>query len=297
MKFNISISKLISFFLLFTLITIVSCQKETSRTGSEEQQEQEASMVSSESDAEAELVFSEVFDDAMGVNEEVGMEGVGSLDRITPNPCYTITVTRLNPPALFPVRIVIDFGTTGCRGIDGRFRKGKIITEYTNRLLIPGAVATTTFDRFYVDSIKVEGTHKISNTSANTTTRQFTVEVLEAKLTKPSGNFVEWNNRKVITQLEGLMTVLPFDDVFKIEGSANGRVKRGALLVAWESTIIEPLFKRFNCRWIVKGKVRTTRRNTNSSGPWVAVLDFGNGICDNQAVITINGVSRQITLR
>lgn len=297
MKFNISISKLINFFLLVTLTTFISCQKENSQTGSEEQQEQEASMVSSESDAEAELVFNEVFDDAMGVNDEVGMEGVGSLDRINPNPCFTITVTRLNPPAIFPVRIVIDFGTTGCRGLDGHFRRGKIITEYTNRLLIPGAIATTTFDGFYVDSIKVEGTHKITNTSPSPTTRQFTVDVTGAKLTRPSGNFVEWNNHKVITQLEGLLTVLPFDDVFKIEGSANGRVKKGVLLVAWESTIIEPLFKRFNCRWIVKGKVRTIRRNTNSSSPWVAVLDFGNGICDNQAVITINGVSHQITLR
>jgi hypothetical protein len=26
------------------------------------------------------------------------------------------------------------------------------------------------------------------------------------------------------------------------------------------------------------------------------VLDFGNGQCDNQAILTINGVSRQITL-
>ena len=61
-------------------------------------------------------------------------------------------------------------------------------------------------------------------------------------------------------------------------------------------TAIEPLFKRFNCRWIVKGRVRTIRANTNTNSPWVAVLDFGAGNCDNQAVITINGVSHQITL-
>ena len=274
---------------------IVSCKKETSQDGTEAQQQQEASMVSSESDAEAEIVFNDVFDDAMGVNDEVGIEGVGTLNRITP--CYTITITRTNPSAVFPVRIVVDFGTTGCRGLDGHIRKGKIITEYTNRLLIAGAVATTTFDGFYVDSIKVEGTHKIANTSTSNITRQFTVDVTNAKLTKPSGNFVEWSNHKVITQAEGLGTATPFDDIFKIEGTAHGRVKRGALLVAWESNILEPLIKKFSCRWIAKGKVKAVRINTTATSPWVAVLDFGDGTCDNQAVITINGVSHQITLR
>ncbi len=291
-------NQLLTVILFSSLLLVVSCQKENSLDSAEELEQQEASVLSSEADAEAEIVFNEVFDETIGVNNEVGMEGVGSLDRVNPNPCYTVTVTRLNPPDLFPVKVVIDFGPTPCRGLDGHYRRGKIITVYTGRLLNAGSIATTTFDGFYVDTIKVEGTHKIENTSSSNTTRQFTVDVTNAKLTKPSGNFVEWNNHKVITQLEGLATpFVPLDDVFKIEGSANGRVQRGRLIAAWESNIIEPLFKRFNCRWIVRGKIRTVRRNTNTTGPWVAVLDFGNGTCDNLAVVTINGVSRQITLR
>lgn len=295
MKTRFKAIHLISFTFLFSLLMLVSCQPENSQTITEEQQQQEASMVSSEADAEAEIVFNDVFDDAMGVNDEVGIEGTGTLNRI--NPCYTITVTRLNPPDLFPVKVVIDFGTTGCRGLDGHFRRGKIITQYTGRLIVPGASATTTFDGFYVDSIKVEGTHKITNTSSSNNERQYTVDVTGAKLTKPSGNFVEWRNHKVITQIEGLGTVTPLDDIFRIEGSAGGKVKRGALLVAWESNILEPLIKKFSCRWIVKGKIKTVRLNATANSPWIAVLDFGSGTCDNQATITINGVSRQITLR
>lgn len=294
MKPRFKSSQLIPLTFLFSLLLIVSCQRENSQTMTEEQQQQEASIVSSESDAEAEIVFNDVFDDAMGVNDEVGLEGCGTLNRL--NPCYTITITRLNPPDAFPVKVVIDFGA-GCRGLDGHYRKGKIITEYTNRLLVPGASATTIFDGFYIDTIKVEGTHKIANTSSSNTTRQYTVDVTDAKLTKPSGNYVQWRNHKVITQIEGLTTVSFLDDIFRIEGSASGKVKRGDLLVAWESNIIEPLIKKFSCRWIVKGKIRTVRVNTAANGPWIAVLDFGNGTCDNQAVITINGVSRQITLR
>jgi len=295
MKISLTTRQLASLVLGFSLLLAISCTKETSQTTAEEQQELEASQVTTESDAEAEIVFNDVFDDAMGVNDEVGIEGTGTLNRITP--CYTITVTRLNPPDLFPVRIVIDFGTTGCRGLDGHFRKGKIITEYTKRLIVPGAVATTTFDGFFVDSIKVEGTHKIQNTSAsNTAARQFTVDVTGAKLTRPSGNYVEWRNHKVITQTEGQITVTPLDDIFRIEGTASGKVKRGALIAAWESNILEPLIKKFSCRWIVKGKIRTVR-GINTNARWIAVLDFGSGNCDNQATVTINGVSQQITLR
>jgi hypothetical protein len=166
--------------------------------------------------------------------------------------------------------------------------------------MVPGAIATTEFVGFYFDSLQVQGVHKITNTSSPVANvppaRQFKAEVINGKLTRPNGNFVEWNSTKIITQIEGLATPAPIDDIFRVEGNARGRVKRGNLLTVWESAIIEPLFKRFNCRWIVKGKVRIVRLNLTVNSPWIAVLDFGNGNCDNQATITINGVTRQITL-
>lgn len=298
MKLRFSPPQLVVFILIFSLLTAVSCKKETSQSGSDNDQEIAASKASSESDAQSEIVFNGLFDDVMGVSDDVGIYGTGVFGRVTA--CPNVTVIHLNAPSLFPVKVILDFGANGCVGNDGHLRKGKIITEYTNRLIHPGAMATTIFDGFYFDSIKVEGTHKITNTSGPINTqpviRQYTVDVINAKLSVPSGNFTEWNSHKVITQFEGLATADPRDDIFKVEGSASGRVRRGNLLVAWQSTIIEPLIKRFNCRWIVKGKVRTVRLNTAVNSPWIAILDFGNGNCDNQAVVTINGVSHQITL-
>lgn len=297
--------QLITLAFFFGLLMIASCKKENSQSAS--QQEENASMASSESDGEAEMVFNGVFDDAMGVNDDVGMAGTGIFGRNTPtntgggidvqrlNLCATVTITHPNNTP-FPVRVVIDFGTAGCVGPDGHLRRGKIINEYTNRLLYPGAIAVTTFDGFYFDSIKVEGTHRITNTSTGTTNRQFTVDVTDAKLIKPNGDYTKWNSHKIITQIEGFITPDFRDDVFSITGSAHGQVKRGSLLVGWESSIIEPLIKRFTCRWIVRGKIRTVRVNSTVNSPWVAVLDFGNGNCDDQAVITINGRSHNITL-
>jgi hypothetical protein len=304
-RFNITQLAILSFF--FSLLMVSSCSKENSQTGTDAQEE-EVSKAAGESDAEAETTYNEFFDDAMGANNDVGVAGSGVFygrpDTLTPTArCFTITITHpANTP--FPVIIVLDFGTTGCMGPDGRVRRGKIITEYTNRLTYPGAMATTNFDRFYVDAIHVEGTHKITNISEPpilpaSLIRKYRVEVINGKLSKPDGNFIEWNSIKTITQVEGSATPdYPRDDAFKIEGSANGYVKRGNLLVRWESIITEPLLRRLTCRWIVKGRIKTLRANlpNPNNSRWVAILDFGPGNCDNQATITINGVTRQITL-
>ncbi len=300
MKLRLNVINLSALLLIFTLVTFVACQKENS--GETDAQEAEASIAAGEADGESESIFNEVFDDAMGADNEVGVSGSGVFygrgDSLTPVPrCFTVTKTHPNGTP-FPVKIVVDFGNTGCPGPDGHIRRGKIITEYSNRLTVPGASATTTFDGFYVDSIKVEGTHKILNTSEPPNVpRRYKVQVIAGKLTKPNGNFSEWNSTKIITQVDGLITPdFPRDDAFKIEGNANGNLKRGNLIVRWESAITEPLLRRFTCRWIVKGRIRTVKANSPANTPWVSVLDFGAGLCDNQATLTINGVSRQITL-
>lgn len=305
-RFNLTQIAIFSFF--FSFLMVSSCTKETSQTGTDAQEE-EVAKAAGESSAEAETTFTGFFDDVMGANNDVGVAGSGVFysrpDTLTPTPrCFTITITHPNNTT-FPAIIELDFGTTGCPGPDGRVRRGKIITEYTNRLIYPGAVATTTFDGFYVDAIHVEGTHIITNTSVTpvppaNVARKFRVEVRNGKLSWPDGNFTEWNSDKTITQVEGLATPdYPKDDAFKIEGAADGYVKRGNLLVRWGSTITEPVLRRLTCRWIVKGRIRTVRANlpnpTNSH--WAAVLDFGLGNCDNQATITINGITRQITLQ
>lgn len=305
----------LSAILFFTfVISLISCKKEQSNTGGYPDEEAFASRISSEADAESGTIFNQVFDDVMGVSDEVGMAGLGIFGRANTTGenditargdtlhCLTVTVTHLNPPDIFPVKVVLDFGT-GCLGRDGHTRSGKIITIYTNRLVVPGAQATTTFENFKFDEIKVEGTHTITNLSTPVSVtnpvlvHKWKVVIENGKLIKPNGNYTEWNSTKSIVQVEGMDTpFIPLDDIYKIEGGGNGKVKRDNLLVAWRAEIIEPLIKKFSCRWIVKGKMKIVRMTLSNTSPWVAVLDFGNGNCDNRALLTINGVIHEITL-
>ncbi|HYF33379.1 MAG TPA: hypothetical protein VD993_19780 [Chitinophagaceae bacterium] len=306
MKGMLKATSLAGILLLSLFIVIPACKKDKSEMTSQEAEQ--FGRATSESDAEAEIMFDDVFDNVMGVNTDVGIGGTGifgqrniqygeeiiaGVDGTDTVPaCVTVTITRLNPPAAFPVKVVIDFGT-GCTGRDGRLRKGKIITVYTARLVVPGSVAETTFENYSVNGIKVEGIHRVENKS---TSQQwiFNITVRNGKLTKPNGNYTQWNSTKTITQIEGNGTPLfPLDDVFSIKGESAGTVKRDSTLYQWAARTLpdHPLIKRFACRWIVKGKIAIRRTNSD-----VAVIDYGSGQCDNKAYITINGATFEITL-
>ena len=286
---------------VFTGLSILSCRKETS--GGTDGEKQEASLASAESNAEAEFVFNDVFDNVMGVNNDVGMQGTGVFGRSMntsstterPNSCFTVAIKQLAAPSLFPLQIIIDFGS-GCEGKDGHVRKGKIIATYTGRLIVKGNKSTVSFDGYYIDSIKVEGAETIANTTS-AGNRQFTVDVENARLSKVNGNYTEWNNHKVITQTDGGITPeLALDDAFTIEGNSNGQMKRGDLLATWESHIEEPLVKKFLCRWIAQGIIKTTLGAGGAGTQWIAVLDYGSGECDKKATVIINGVTQEISL-
>lgn len=305
MKSLMSLTRVLTVVLCATALFMVSCKKEGSETETAAQKE-EFAMASSESDAEAEAIFDDVFDNVVGVDTEVGLGGtgvfgsantgggVGIVQNGANGPdtvrCFTVTYTQLSAPARFPLKVVIDFGA-GCTGRDGRTRKGKIVIVYTGPLFVPGNSTSTTFDGYYVNEVKVEGTHKISNKST-ANIKSFNVLVVGAKLSKPNGNFIQWNSDRTVSQVEGLGTPLfPLDDIFKVEGGANGSVKREDRFFQWSTIIKEPLMKKFTCRWIAKGVVVMQKSNAP-----VAELNYGTGTCDNKATLTINGQVREITL-
>ena len=303
MKMNLP-QLLLALFIL-AVFTFTGCKKETSAVNAQE--DETFAIVSSESEEESETVFDDVFNNVMGVNAEVAYGETGVFGRInqyrdhTPsrvadtdssvNPCFTVHINSVNPNELFPAKVVIDFGT-GCTGRDGRTRKGKLIIVYTGRLTVSGKVAEIVFDGFYINDIQVEGAMRIQNISTSQSLI-FTKTVKDGKLTKPNGNFSQWNSATIISQIEGSGT--PYyakDDIFSIRSESSGAVKNAGLFFTWQSKTIEPLIKKYSCFWIVKGKVVIQRINTD-----VAIIDYGNGICDNKATVTINGSIREITLR
>lgn len=289
--------------LIAGVLTFSSCKKDNSTTQTTQTPEVAATMDASQSDAVAESQYDDVFNITMGIQasdagEDIGIgAGVDVIYSNTANAdgtttpdtsprCFTVSVVP-HELHVFPKTVTIDFGI-GCLGKDGKLRKGKILTVYTGPMFISGNKTTTTFEDYSVDSFKIEGTHSVENTSSSNN-KEWTVKVTDGKITNTSsGSWKQWTSIKTHTQTEGNGT--PFyslDDTFQITGHSSGSTSNGN---AWTAEIVDPLIKKFTCHWIEKGTVQITR-NSNK-----ALLDYGDGTCNNKAVITINGVSYNIIL-
>jgi hypothetical protein len=92
------------------------------------------------------------------------------------------------------------------------------------------------------------------------------------------------------TQTEGNGTPLNLlDDVYTITGNSTGINSNNN---SWITEITQPLIRKFGCAWREKGQITLTVKSNSIT----AILDYGDGACDNKATVTINGVTIPITL-
>lgn len=199
--------------------------------------------------------------------------------------CATVTIT---PLIGFPKTIVIDFGT-GCTAPNGITRKGIINIVISDSVRRSGSTAVMTFNDYFVNNYKVEGTITWTNTSLPGT-KSWQREIVNGKITAPDGRYWLHSGLKEVVQTAGVATPLNLlDDVFSITGNhtvtnAAGNSRTG--------TVLEALQKKTICSNIDKGKLKIQAPNH------FAIIDFGDGTCDNIATISIDGrPPRTIILR
>lgn len=301
MKKTINLTAWLLAFGLIGAITFSGCKKDDSVSNpvtDNDPVELVATQEATIQEAETEAQFDDVFNitasmntsqvgENLGVGANVsGLFELGSTTTSNTTPCFTITVVP-NIPHVFPKTVTIDFGN-GCLGRDGKYRKGKIVSIYTNPMVVPGAKVSTTFIRYYVDSFHIEGTLITENTST-TNMQGWKNVVINGQITNTANNrWVKWNSTKNVLQIAGNGTPgFPMDDVYKITGFGRGSNSAGH---TWAALVLDPLIKKFTCPWIVKGTVKLIRDGRE------ALLDYGNGVCDNIAIIYINGVPHVIRL-
>ncbi len=73
--------------------------------------------------------------------------------------CPLITITSAGED-FWPRNIVIDYGT-GCEGLFDVVRSGTILITLSGRGVIVGSVRTLTFQDYYVNGAKIEGTRPL----------------------------------------------------------------------------------------------------------------------------------------
>ncbi len=184
----------------------------------------------------------------------------------------------------YPKTIIIDF-KGGCT--DGnRTRKGKIKIVVNKIFISPGAVAEITFDNYYVNDIKVEGKQTVQNTSTNDGFG-YSYTIAEGKLTYPSGKVVTYSGNRILTQKEGAATPWVIsDDIYELKGNASLQDSSVIATVAIKSALI----RKLSCAYVGKGVLELSVNSFKAS------LDYGNGDCDNKAVLTVGDKTKEIIL-
>ena len=270
--------------LVMLLIGFNSCKKNTETAAEEIETTFELSSDQAISDnlaEDANDLFMQVAveNNVAGNNFTGGDQGTTTNDFI---PCATVTIT----PGGFPKTIVIDFGTS-CT-FNGITRSGKINIVVSDSVRRTGSTAVMTFDNYYVNLFKVEGTYTWTNTST-AATRSWSRKTENGKITSPTGRYWLHSGMRYVTQTGGVGTYTIIDDVYSITGNHSVTNAAGQTR---DCTVLEALQKKNACANIDKGKLKV-------QGPsHYAVIDFGDGTCDNLATISIDGrPARTIILR
>lgn len=199
--------------------------------------------------------------------------------------CPLITIEKKGTTQI----MTLDFGD-GCTGKDKKVRSGKIIVESVS-LENHTFERIKTFDNFMVEGKKVEGIIK-KNVLVNREefTRTAAIEE-DVSITFPEDQGVL--KRKSLLTKEYKLNLEEKAKVMTITSWGTAEIIRpNGVKLSKRIDESDPLVFDVACRRIVSGTVSFT---SDKNQTWS--IDYGDGDCDNLAVITKNGESRTINLK
>ncbi len=234
--------------------------------------------------AETEAVIDKVSDESSAIIEEAYLMEEFPItksnvtDRYLPD-CVTITVVIVQNMKT----VTLDFGE-GCELRNGNFVSGKIIMTYERDPEAASKMITYSFDEFYFNRKNVEGGGSILRERSNENGNPQSTKTFDVTVTWPDGLFASKVGVKVREMIEGQSTSAWGDNVFLITGNWTFTRRNGNVLSA---KIIKELRRELACKFLVSGTIELSK-NLNT-----AILDYGDGECDDLATVSINGGERR----
>jgi len=212
--------------------------------------------------------------------------------------CATVTITRRGSNATG--NILVDFGTTGCLGRDGRMRKGKIRFTYTDRMRIAGSVVTTSFENYSVKPRLANDYVSVDNSSTQVTTNvgneitsaspigQFRREI-NMKINFADGATFTWDGTKNVEWNLGVLGNR-WDNIYTLK-SGSGLSGNGRNGTPYTMVVDQDVVRKAECALLgiykpVSGQITIQHSNKTKT------INYGNGTCDRTVTVTVNGATR-----
>ena len=269
--------RLISALMVFSMVAFVtSCTEEDPIAFSDKQSvSSEANMDSYFEDAE-DISFTV----SVATDEEINgrIAGVND-DRLA---CEGVTVSLSGDEN--QRTITIDFGE-GCTRNEVT-RKGKIIITYTGPRFTVGSSISITFDGYYINDVKIEGTRTVEISEITNTSITHEITLANGKITWPDNStatrnahhFRKWDWKGDLIRLN--------DEVSLLEGGTAEGTNRNEKSYTMQIT----------ADIVFKAECFATRRFLPVSGEKilevngrVITVNYGSGDCDNTITVTVDG--------
>jgi len=266
-------------------LTLSSCKKE------DKDLDKDVQMVEDNALAENEAIKS--FDVLQDVAKENGVNKTGAYYYLPA--CASVSIDTISTVR----KITIDFGQSGClcSGWDGKYRKGKITSTWTGHYRDSSTVHTIASQDYYVSRDggvsynKHDFTKTVTNRGRNSANHSWFEITINSTVTLANGaGTINYTSTRVREWAEGESTPFLNDDVYWVSGTANGTDRNGRTYNMTTRTG-NPVEVKLNCKWVTKGIVEITPQ-----GKATRTVNYGNGVCDSAAEVTVNGITIPFTM-
>ncbi len=198
------------------------------------------------------------------------------------------TVTISSKDDKWPKTVTFNFGSGITK--DKIIKKGKIIAFYSGRFKTAGSTVTLTFENYFVNDTKIEGTKTITNLGLNAAGNYiFSVVVSKSKINDKRGTFAYEANRTIEWTKGATTPLLIMDDEYAITGSSIGTNSKG---VTFTTNITSALIKKIGYPYLIAGIIEI-----KPGDRLLRILNYGNGELDAKATLTVGGITKDIWLR
>jgi len=249
-----------------------------------------------------------IIDDALKITEDV-LARNNKAKTEAGHPAHSISCAPIDSIKAGADLIIflITFDNT-CTGYDGKVRSGQLkVTLRGSNFNTPGSMLTIKSIGYRVNGISLEGMKTVTcMVGGNLPVHEIIVSDTTtgdgyAAITYPDGKMAKWKSYRTRTMVGGGETATVADNIYEISTTpgignpvAHGINREGRPFAV---NIQSPLRVNFNCLTNNTGRYPTQGiLELLPDAKKARVIDYGDGQCDNEARITIDGKSYGVRL-